>query len=232
MTTKECEFWLSWDADKEKFRFPVLPESINITCGIDNESVNVSGLGEVTIIQDPGAKTFDWSCHFPATVHQGVAKSIREDLSLLKTPQEYIDLLEKWRASKKPVMFTVNDPVINMYCSINSFEYSEKGGDPGTFYYSIKLKEYREVTVRKLDTTPVVAAGDPSTDEMSGGALKTGKVKTKGSRLKMYKKKSASSKVLKKIKNGSTVGIISTSGSWRNITYSGKTGWAKKKYIK
>ena len=65
-----------------------------------------------------------------------------------------------------------------------------------------------------------------------GGGATTGKVKTGGSRLKMYKKKSTSSKVLKKIKNGKTVTINSTSGSWYNITYGGKTGWAKKKYIK
>ena len=231
MSTNKCEFWMSNDTGNSKFMFPVLPEQIKITCDNGNETVSVAGLGEVTIIQDPSAKVFEFQSHFPAVVHQGIQATIRNKQSLLLKPQEYVDLIEQWIASRKPVKFTVTDPKIGLFCSIENFTYHEQGGDPGTLYFNIKLKEYREVKVRKIDLAPTMRLASYNGGGAAGGG-KTGKVKTKGSRLKMYKKKSSSSKVLKKIKNGSTVAINSKSGSWYNISYGGKTGWAKKKYIK
>jgi uncharacterized protein YgiM (DUF1202 family) len=222
--SSECQFWISNNAGQDKLRIPVLPEQITVTHDSQNESVMVAGLGEVTIIQDPSAKTFEWSCWFPAKKHQGC---IDNPLA----PQAYVDKIEEWIASKKPVKFSITGTKVNLFCSIESWNYYEKGGDPGTFYYTIKLKEYREVKVRKIDLVPTTRIPSGGSSGGGGGAT-TGKVKTGGSRLKMYKKKSTSSKVLKKIKNGKTVTINSTSGSWYNITYGGKTGWAKKKYIK
>lgn len=221
--SSKCQFWMSNNAGKDKFQFPVLPEQITITHDSQNEAVTVAGLGEITIIQDPTAKTFEWTCWFPAVRHQGSIDNPKE-------PQFYVDKIEEWIASKKPVKFSVSGTKINLFCSIESWNYYEKGGDPGTLYYTIKLKEYREVKVRKIDIVPTTRI--PTGGSAGGGGTTTGKVKTGGSRLKMYKKKSSSSKVLKKIKNGKTVTINSTSGSWYNITYGGKTGWAKKKYIK
>lgn len=224
--SSKCQFWMSNNTSKDKFRFPVLPDKITITHDSQNESVTVSGLGEVTFIQDPTAKTFEWSCWFPAVPHQGSLKK------KLRSPQEYVNKIEEWIASKKPVKFTVTDPKISLYCSIEAWNYYEQGGDPGTYYYTIKLKQYVEPIIRKLDTTPTIKKATIGGGGGGGGGTKTGKVKTSGSRLKMYKKKSSSSKVLKKIKNGSTVTVNSQSGSWSNITYGGKTGYAKSKYIK
>ena len=231
-TNNKCEFWMSNDTGKSKFMFPVLPEQISISCENSNETVKVSGLGEVTIIQDPAAKVFEFSSHFPATVHTAVQRTIRNKPTKLLTPKEYVDMIESWIASKKPVKFTVTDPKIGLFCSIESFTYNEKGGDPGSINFTIKLKEYREVKVRKIDLAPTMRLPTGGGGGGGGGGARTGTVKTKGSRLKMYKKKSTSSKVIKKIKNGQKVTINSTSGSWSNMTYGGKTGWAKSKYIK
>lgn len=229
--SSNCQFWMSNNAGSDTMLLPVLPEQITITHDSQNDSVMVAGLGEVTIIQDSTAKTYEWTSHFPATIHQGVDINIRNNPSSLLKPQAYVDKIEEWIASKKPVKFTVTGSSINTYCSIESWNYYEKGGDPDTLYYTIKLKEYREVTVRKIDVVPTMKIPTGSSSSGGGGAT-TGKVKTGGSRLKMYKKKSSSSKVLKKIKNGKTVTVNSQSGSWSNITYSGKTGYAKSKYIK
>lgn len=235
-----CEFWLSNNSGKSSFMFPVLPEQISITSEASNDTVTVSGLGEVTIIQDPAPKVFEFSSHFPSVVHQGVEPTIKKKPKLLLKPQEYIDMIDQWKASKKPVKFTVTDPKIGLFCSIESFSYYEKGGDPGTFYFTIKLKEYREVTVRKLDKTPVTPTPAPSTGgsptSSSGGGnnnnYKKGKVKTNGSRLVLRQKKSTSSKILAKMPNGSSLTIKSKSGSWYAVIYNGKSGYAYAKYIK
>lgn len=233
-----CEFWLSNNSGKSSFMFPVLPEQISITSEASNDTVTVSGLGEVTIIQDPAPKVFEFTSHFPAVVHQGVEPTIKKKPKLLLKPQEYIDMIEKWKASKKPVKFTVTDPNIGLFCSIESFSYYEQGGDPGTFYFTIKLKEYREVTVRKLDKTPATPPSTGGSGGSSGGSsggtsgYKKGKVKTNGGRLMLRQKKSTSSKILAKMPNGSALTIKSKSGSWYAVIYKGKSGYAYAKYVK
>ena len=233
-----CEFWLSNNSGKSSFMFPVLPEQISITSEGSNDTVTVSGLGEVTIIQDPAPKVFEFTSHFPAVVHQGVEPTIKKKPKLLLKPQEYIDMIDQWKASKKPVKFTVTDPKIGLFCSIESFSYYEKGGDPGTFYFTIKLKEYREVTVRKLDKTPATPPSTGGSGGSSGGSsggtsgYKKGKVKTNGGRLMLRQKKSTSSKILAKMPNGSALTIKSKSGSWYAVIYKGKSGYAYAKYVK
>jgi nucleoid-associated protein YgaU len=55
------------------------------------------------------------------------------------------------RNSKKPVRITLTGGMgISMYVTIEDFETSEVGGDPGTIQFKIKLKEYREVTMRQI----------------------------------------------------------------------------------
>ena len=238
------EFWLSNNSGKSKFMFPVLPEKITIIRDSDNETVNISGLGEVTIIQDPALKEFEFSSHFPATMHQGVQASIRKKNKLL-APQKYVDYIESFIASKKPAKFTVTSPQISMYCTIESFKYYEEGGDPGTFYYTIKLKEYREVTVRKLDKTPTKPTGSGGDGGSSGGGSGSGgketsagfdygMVKTNGSRLPMYQKMSTSSKVVAKLPNGTYLKMISKTGKWYKVTaiIFKKTGYVKASYVK
>ena len=237
------EFWLSNNSGKTKFMFPVLPEKITITRDSDNETVNISGLGDVTIIQDPALKGFEFSSHFPAFMHQGVQASIRKKKKLFLEPQKYIDYIESFIASKKPVKFTVTSPQISMYCTIETFNYYEEGGDPGTFYYTIKLKEYREVTVRKLDKTPTTPTGGSKGGGSSGGSsggketsvgFEYGMVKTKGSRLPMYQKMSTSSKVLAKLPNGTYLKMVSKTGKWYKVTavILKKTGYVKASYVK
>ncbi len=46
---------------KDKLRLPVLPEAIDIANSVQNDSVKVTGLGEVTFIEEPGAKEISFS---------------------------------------------------------------------------------------------------------------------------------------------------------------------------
>jgi len=228
--SSKCQFWLANNKGKDKLRLPVVPEQITITHDSQNESVMVAGLGEVTFIQDPSAKTYEWTCWFPAVPHVG---SLHKTL---KTPQTYVDKIEEWIASKKPVKFTVTGTKINCYCSIESWNYYEKGGDPDTYYYTIKLKEYRDVSVRKLDMTPAptsTGGGSGGSGGSGGGSgYKNGKVKTNGSRLMLRQKASTSSKILKKMPNGSKLTIKSKVGSWYAVIYKGTHGYAYAKWVK
>ena len=229
--SSSAQFWLTNNAGSDRMLIPVLPEKIDVGHGSSNQSVSVAGLGEITIIQDRDAITYKWSSHFPAVHHQGCSCTAAE----LKDPQEYKDKIAEWIESTKPVKFIATGCGINQYCSIEQFDYYEKGGDPDTLYYSIQLKEYREVTIRQLDTTPQVETpvDDGKTEETpTKKAAQTGKVKTNASRLNLRASNSTSSKVLKKMPNGSEVEILGKMGNWYKVSYNGTIGYAYKSYIK
>lgn len=129
------KMYLTFNNETEKLRLPVLPEVIEITSGSKNESVDIVGLGEITIFQDQPAMQISFDSYFPT-----------ESLS----PQGRIDTLLRWKKAKKPIHLIVTGTMINMFCSIENLAYREKGGDVGTIYYSLALKEYREVKVKSI----------------------------------------------------------------------------------
>ena len=143
MSTK-YQMWLTYNAEKEKIQLPVLPESFEVNNGSNNESMNITGLGEIVIMQSRPALQFSWSCFFPATKFPGL------QVSKITKPLTLVQKINTWKASKKPVHLIVTACGVDVYATIEEFTYSEEGGDPGTYQYSIKLKEYREITVRRV----------------------------------------------------------------------------------
>ena len=73
-----------------------------------------------------------------------------ERLSTITKPLTLIQKINEWKASKKPVHFICTACGVDLFATIENFQYSEEGGDPGTYQYSITLKEYREITVRQV----------------------------------------------------------------------------------
>lgn len=144
LTKSKYEIWLSTNDNKERLRLPVLPESLSVSVGSKNESVDIAKLGEVTIIQDPSAKIFSFSSFFPAH------KTPLVEYSKLPKPWDPIKKIEKWQKSKKPLRLLVTKTKINFPVSIDSFEYKEEGGAVGDINYDLTLKEFKFVTIRKI----------------------------------------------------------------------------------
>jgi len=147
------QMWLTYNAEKEKIQLPVLPELFQVKNGSNDESVNVTGLGEIIIMQSRPALQFSFSSFFPATKFPGLqVDSITKPLTL-------IEKINTWKASKKPIHFIATACNVDIYARVASFDYHEVGGDPGTYQYTITLKEYREITVRqvKVDIPKAVA---------------------------------------------------------------------------
>lgn len=127
------------------FRFPVLPEEMAVSYGSNNSKLRVYGVGEVTIIQDSDAAVISFSSFFPKHYFSGCNyKDIPE-------PNEARDEILTMKNSKRPVRLTLTGGMgISMYATIEKFNTSEVGGDPGTIQYDIEFKEYREVTLRQI----------------------------------------------------------------------------------
>lgn len=155
--------WLTYNAEKEKIQLPVLPESFKVKNGSKNDSINIAGLGEITIMQSRPALQFSFSSFFPATRFPGIqVNSITKPLTL-------IEKINSWKSGDKPVHFIATACGIDIYATIERFYYEEEGGDPGTYQYNITLKEYREITARqvKVDTktqTATVKKEEPRVD--------------------------------------------------------------------
>lgn len=137
------EMWLTVKSNGKKLRIPVNPETIQISVGTQNTSVSVSGLGEVTILNDPAAKTYEFSSQFPATYGPYC-----ETLKIVD-PWTAVKFIEKYM-NKYPFRFIVTGTKINTLVSVEDFSYSEQAGDVGTIYYSLKLKQYRIVKPRQI----------------------------------------------------------------------------------
>lgn len=143
MSTK-YQMWLTYNAEKEKIQLPVLPETFKTNNGSSNDSMDITGLGEIIIMQSRPALEFSFSSFFPAARFPGL------QVSSITKPLELVQKINTWKASKKPVHFIATACGVDLYCSIEKFNYSEEGGDPGTYQYDITLKEYREITVRQV----------------------------------------------------------------------------------
>lgn len=157
--TSEYQMWLTHNGESEKLRFPVLPETLTIKNGSANKSINISGLGEVVIKQDPLALVIEFDCFFPAASFPGV------QVDELTPPEILKKKIMDWKNSDKPVHFLITGTDINMFCTIENFPCHEEGGDVGTVYYSLGLKEYRETTARqvKVDAATKTATVSPAT---------------------------------------------------------------------
>ena len=138
------QMWLTYNAEKEKIQLPVLPETFNTNNGSSNDSMDITGLGEIIIMQSRPALQFSFSSFFPAARYPGL------QVSSITKPLELVQKINTGKASKKPVHFIATACGVDLYCSIEKFNYSEEGGDPGTYQYDITLKEYREITVRQV----------------------------------------------------------------------------------
>lgn len=142
--SSKYQMWITANGEKEKLRLPVHPEEIEVKMGGKNTSVDIAGLGEITIMQDRPAAVISFSCYFPAARFPGV------QVSSLTPPATLAKKIWDWKNSKKPVHFLVTGTGFNMHCTIEDYQCSEEGGDVGTLYYSLTLKEYREVSARQV----------------------------------------------------------------------------------
>lgn len=147
MTRSVYEIWLT--QGKEKIRIPVLPEKIEISNPSSNETINVAGLGEATIIQDPALKTFSFSSFFPAKTSN---KTPIVEYKNYPKPWDIVKKIEKWKASEKPIRLIVTKTPINYAVTIEDFPYSEGDLDIGDISYDLQLKRFEYIKVRKINT--------------------------------------------------------------------------------
>ncbi len=165
MSTKDYQFWIHANGGADKVQLPVNPESISVKYSSDNTTYNIDSLGETVLpTKSRKAAVISFSSFFPARKFEGYK------LKTLKSPQWLVSKMVSWISSDKPVKLVITQCKIDMYCVLESFDYSEVGGDPGTYSYSVTFKEYRAVQMKKVSvnkTTKKATVSKPGTARVS-----------------------------------------------------------------
>ena len=135
----------------EKLTLPVTPWEYTVNTGQGNKIVNISQVGEALIFGQPKLRTISFKCFFPNQSHE--YPFIRGDD---KSPVECVELLTKWKESKKPVQIVISgESPVDMSTAIMSFEYQEKDGTKD-IYYTLNLTEYKAFNTPMANNTKQV----------------------------------------------------------------------------
>jgi len=129
---------------------PVLPEKLKVTSPGKNKTTTVLELGEVLILRKKGLRTCAWDSFFPVNDAPFVTGRITD-------PLEVVQAIQKARDKESPIRFLITgtDLDINVRMGVETFDYEERAGEPGDFYYSIKLSEWKDYSARRI-VLPVV----------------------------------------------------------------------------
>jgi nucleoid-associated protein YgaU len=142
------EFWLI--SGKTKLRLPVNPESYAYSSPFHYDETEVESLGEVTNIGYRGLKDFTISTFWPRDYNPAYCS-----YSGFRTPASFVEQIEKWRNARAPIRYVVTGVKgANTSVTIRDFEVeAERAGSPGDVYFTLTLKEFRQPSVKVVDTS-------------------------------------------------------------------------------
>jgi len=149
------EIWLNDINDTAKnFRLPVNPESISVRRDKPIETVSLLRIGEVDFTEGTKIAEISFESFFPA---KESTPPPYVEYSDYQAPRDSVAMFDEWVRGKFPLRFIVADSEVkltNLIVIVSSFEYRFEGGQPDDIYYTVNLREWREVKVRKKGEIP------------------------------------------------------------------------------
>lgn len=143
------EIWLK---GSERLRLPVLPSGYQVSSAQMDETVTVTGLGEILLKGGRGLVQVSFSSFFPA-----VYDSAYCEYPGIKSPGRYVNMLEDMKR-EGTVKLVITGAPVSMRCRIESFEWGEEDGT-GDISYTLALKEYRNIQAAVSSVVTLDAPG-------------------------------------------------------------------------
>ncbi|WP_129599800.1 hypothetical protein [Anaerophilus nitritogenes] len=138
------DIFLSINNREQVIRLPVLPKEFKIQSGMKNESFDTINQGEIKLIGMDSLKSISIQSFFP-----------NQDYPFLRDRRykgwEYIKILEEWKSRRVPIRLVITDSsneLVNMPCTIESFEYGQQDGT-GDIYYTLTLNEFKFIKLEQ-----------------------------------------------------------------------------------
>lgn len=162
---EEYGFFLSFNNAQQVIRLPVNPETLEVKQAGEGKTHTIIDFGEINAINFPKLRELTIESMFPSRWYPFVA--FPEGESDLLPPLEYIQTIQQWMNSRRPIRLVVsgvqrtirqapqllraeppdeaytNDFAINMAVSIENFGWKKSAGTSGDVEYTLSLKEYR-----------------------------------------------------------------------------------------
>lgn len=150
------EIWLSYNNYEQSLQLPVHPPEIRVIAATLNRVIPIAQAGEILAIGRSALAELEIASHFPADWRPYCA--YRE----IPQPYDAVALIDSWRRSGRPIRLTITETPINMPVAIDRFEWGERAGSRDVDY-TLQLKEFRFVTVTKVDSFTVKALAASAT---------------------------------------------------------------------
>ena len=160
-------FGLFFTRDGQVIRLPVNPEKLPVTKQADNDEYNVLGIGPIMVPRIPKLRTVTISKFFPGRPFPGVLTS-----GGFQPPEFYIKFFQSAMDDKVPILYTPvryyedGTPFMaddtGFQVLVTGFDYEERSGETGDFYYDLELTEYRDYSPQTMQVQQQ-AAGQPAT---------------------------------------------------------------------
>ena len=124
----------------QSLKFPINPDNLKKEINSNSETVNIEGLGEVSLpcgtsLAKMTISSFFWFDN-PHTV--ALSSSL------------YVAWLEKWQKSKQPAHLVITRLNYSMQVTCESFKHWINAGEEDDVYLELELQEYRPYGAKKL----------------------------------------------------------------------------------
>lgn len=135
--------YISLSYDRYFLKFPVNPESIKKERGSSSATVEIEGLGQVSVPKKPDLARIRIESFFWHETNSVFGFNL--------TPAfMYVNWLEKWQESRKPANLIVTRLNYSMQVTCESFTHEIRAGEEEDVYYTLELQEYRPHKAKKI----------------------------------------------------------------------------------
>jgi nucleoid-associated protein YgaU len=203
------QFWLKFNNGAETLWLPVNPDSISVSSTHGYEDIEVSNIGEYTLLGNNRLKEISISSFFPRDYHPSYC-----NYANLRDPWETAALVEGWQRSGRPIRFIMTGTPVNMAVTIRSFEYEERGGEPGDVYFTLQMKEHVFIAATKK-SSPVSGSATVTMPKLQTAAQRPSTV----NKIATYTVKSGDSL----FKIAAKAEVYGRGDDWRKIYNANKT---------
>lgn len=142
--------------DNDIIVLPIAPDKFSTKIKSNTKSIDLISVGEATIIKDIPLREFSFKVLLPRNPE---IIGIKKDSQYYHEPFFYLAKIREFRASKKPIRFTITrvlpDKTIsfsgNLLVTIESYDVEENAGETGDYWVSFKLKEFKDIKAKISD---------------------------------------------------------------------------------
>jgi len=223
------DIYLYNNSKSEFIKFPVVPKAIEVQSPQKIETFESLGQGELKIIGLKGNKKLSLESFFPVKDYPFLKDRLHKGM-------EYVDIIERWRATKQPLNIIISELKVNFKCVIEDFKSAIQDGS-GDIYYSLDIEEYKTPAIKKVVKTTKIVTVKPTkgqtTPSKTVAVLKnTYGVVTARSGLNVRTGRGIGYKKIGALKKGTKVKMCRLAGGWWNIYFGNHGGFCSAEWIR